>query len=1154
MKRESTAALIGACLCALAAALHAQQPTGSIAGIVMDPSGGVIPGVAVEATNQASQARTNSRTTAAGAFTVASLLPGTYKVKVENQGFKTAFVEVTVEVGRVTPIEIRLEVGRVTEIVRVEAHLVAVNPVQTSLEGLVTTDLIRNLPLNGRNFLDLGQLEPGVQLQDGGNFDPTKGQYVGLSINASSGRTTRVTLDGVDVSDEAVGTTTLNISQDAIQEFQISRSSLDVSTDLSDMGAVNVVTKSGSNEVHGDAFFFMRSDAWAARIGQESAPFDREQIGFDAGGPFVRDKLFWFANYERNNQDASVATNIPAFPQYTNTWAVPSDERLVTLRTDWNVTPGLRIFLRFSHNWNNAVASGGAGLGGTNLSPFANQDNTNQTAAGLDLSNGRSVHSFRYGYLDFNNHITDARRQVSGLPLTLDPDGRDVMFCFIGPLGVPLVGPNWLAPQRTLQDNHQFRYDGALAFGRHSVRWGANINLVRMNAFAALFGNGPEIDLLVTGATRQEVEAAGLDPLDPLNYPVLDAVIANGLGWFSEIPTLGFPFGGFKNNRIHWYLADTWRPSPRLTLNYGLRYVYEPGQNNHDLAKPALLEEFMPGLSRPTRRDKNNFAPHLGIAWNLTGGGKWVLRAGAGFFYAPNIAGNLIHERSDFIPPGIGYQVASPPIVPVQDPRTNETIWDGTCCGGQSISGLPANTPGLIDAVLTASDAFKAAASAATASFPSGPTTFERTLHTGYLYDPSFSTSYSFHFNAGIQRELRPGLVLSVDYLYQRGVHSPLGRDFNRLGAADTLSVPNAVAVMDGLHDALGCPPGPDGVDCAIAAGVTISDYGAFGLGACEWASPGSPNPCAFPGMNPNFNVVGILGMQGKSRYNALQVQVRGALPDLGKAMKHWNIVASYSLSRYSATSYDTGFYRNLAWNNDNVQEFYGPETLDRTHMLSVASLFTAPLGVRLNSIWHVNSAFPGSVFVPGGSGGPEEIFLSDFNGDGTTWDALPGTNRGSFGRSIPSPGELNQVISSFNNNLVGKFTPAAQALIDAGLFTPTQLVALGAVVNGGNPLPSAPADQVMLDSFITTDLRISRPFKFWRERITVEPALEVFNLFNVANYDLPGNTLTGLLSGEAGSINGTTRANRPNRAGFGSGSFAQGIPRAWQFALRISF
>jgi hypothetical protein len=305
--------------------------------------------------------------------------------------------------------------------------------------------------------------------------------------------------------------------------------------------------------------------------------------------------------------------------------------------------------------------------------------------------------------------------------------------------------------------------------------------------------------------------------------------------------------------------------------------------------------------------------------------------------------------------------------------------------------------------------------------------------------------------------------------------------------------------------------------------------------------------------MNPGFNSVGILGMQGKSRYNALQVQLRGVLPNLRSAIRDWNMVASYSLSRYSATSYDTGVLGGAA-NNDNVQEYYGPATLDRTHMLSVASLFTVPFGLRLNSIWHVNSTLPQWVVVPIVSGGPEEIFLTDFNGDGTTWDPLPGTNYGSFGRSIANTAELNRLISSFNNSMVGTFTPAAQALIDAGLFTPSQLVTLSAVANGGNPVPLAPANQVMLDSFITTDLRISRPFKLWRERITIEPAMEVFNLFNVANYDLPGNTLTGLLSGEGGSINGTTKANRPNRAGFGSGSFAQGIPRAWKFAVRVSF
>lgn len=417
MRRALIAVLLAKVFFLLCGISHAQQPTGSITGLVTDPSGAVVPGAAVTITNQAAQSTIGLKTTSGGAFTAASLLPGGYEVRVTNQGFKTTIVEVTVEVGRVTPIEIHLEVGKITETVSVEAHPVAVNPVQTSLEGVVTTDLIRNLPLNGRNFLDLGQMEPGVQIQDGGNFDSSKQQYVGLSIGGSSGRTTRVTLDGIDISDEGVGTTTLNISQDAIQEFQISRSSLDVSTDLTDTGAVNIVTKRGSNDVHGDAFFFLRSNVFAARIGQESSHFDREQIGFDVGGPIVRDKLFWFANYERNNQDASTATNIPAFPQFTNTWGIPFDERMVTARADWNVTSRLRAFFRFNNNWNDAVASGEYSLGGTALIPFANQNIANQTAVGLDVSTGRFVHSFRFGYLNFSNYIKDARSHRHHAPL-----------------------------------------------------------------------------------------------------------------------------------------------------------------------------------------------------------------------------------------------------------------------------------------------------------------------------------------------------------------------------------------------------------------------------------------------------------------------------------------------------------------------------------------------------------------------------------------------------------------------------------------------------------------------------------------------------------------------------------------------------------------
>ncbi|HWQ03679.1 MAG TPA: hypothetical protein VNL38_04290, partial [Candidatus Nitrosotenuis sp.] len=145
---------------------------------------------------------------------------------------------------------------------------------------------------------------------------------------------------------------------------------------------------------------------------------------------------------------------------------------------------------------------------------------------------------------------------------------------------------------------------------------------------------------------------------------------------------------------------------------------------------------------------------------------------------------------------------------------------------------------------------------------------------------------------------------------------------------------------------------------------------------------------------------------------------------------------------------------------------------------------------------------------------------------------------------------DLNKAIDRFNSTQAGNLTPAGQALVDAGLFRRDQLVQLGAV---SSSIVRAPAGQVCLDSFLTTDIRISRPFKFKGERITIEPALEWFNLFNISNYDLPDNKLSGSLDTTGGSLNGTTSANRPNRAG-GTGSFVLGAPRSWQLAVRVTF
>jgi hypothetical protein len=189
-------------------------------------------------------------------------------------------------------------------------------------------------------------------------------------------------------------------------------------------------------------------------------------------------------------------------------------------------------------------------------------------------------------------------------------------------------------------------------------------------------------------------------------------------------------------------------------------------------------------------------------------------------------------------------------------------------------------------------------------------------------------------------------------------------------------------------------------------------------------------------------------------------------------------------------------------------------------------------------------------LFVPNTNLGYGEIFRTDFTGDGTVQDPIPGTAFGNFDRGI-NAGSLNNVIDNYNRSVAGQPTPAGQVLISNGLFTLGQLQALGAVAP---PLPLAPNGQVDLSWLRAFDLKLSWKYVF-REKLSVEPGIGIYNLFNFANFDLPGNIMTGLLLGSAGSVNGTTYLEHNiNRVGVGSGVFALGSPRQLEFGLRVNF
>ena len=408
-----TCVLLG-CAC-LAIATAAQQPTGTISGIVTGDSGAVVAAAAVTVTNARTHFTVHLSTTRSGVYVAATLSPGDYELAVSAGGFAETTSHVTVQVGRVTTADVRLRVKATGEVVTVRASEERVSIAQTSLEDVVSEKLIRELPLNGRNFLELGELQPGAQISGGGSIEGVAGFNSALGVAGQSGMTTRVTLDGLDITDDHFGAVAANISQEAIQEFQVSRSAADVSTGITGNGAVNIATRSGSNGLHGAGFFYWRDDTLAARIAPARVPFDRRHYGFSAGGPFRRDRLFWFFSYERVLQNTGVATVVPAFPQFSGTWQAPYRERMALGRVDWNAATGVHLFGRIQHNSKRGIPADST-LGENNLVPLSYVDVSNGLAGSADIVKGRFMHSFRFGYLNVNTRSVAGNVLIPGFP------------------------------------------------------------------------------------------------------------------------------------------------------------------------------------------------------------------------------------------------------------------------------------------------------------------------------------------------------------------------------------------------------------------------------------------------------------------------------------------------------------------------------------------------------------------------------------------------------------------------------------------------------------------------------------------------------------------------------------------------------------------
>src|SRR5215510_13464276 len=336
------------------AIVFAQLGTAGISGLVSDSNGAAIANSRVIVKNKATGQTRETTANAEGIYTFQNLPPATYEVRVEATNFAPSVVEsVTLNVGEVPAVNVTLKPAGAQETVIVTpSDALSVDTNTSQVSGVINGRTLTNLPLNGRNFLDLAFLIPGNAPAP--NYDPTKTTTIEVSSAGQLGRGGNIAVDGADNNDDVVGGTLQNFPQDGIKEFQIITNRFSAEIGRSASSAINIVTKTGGNDIHGSGAFFFRNDTLSARLATSptKTPFDREQYAASIGGPIKRDRAWWFAAFEFRNQDGVVLVGVRDLNarQVVNSFApAPLNDLLGTTRVDWQVSNKNRMGVRYSY-------------------------------------------------------------------------------------------------------------------------------------------------------------------------------------------------------------------------------------------------------------------------------------------------------------------------------------------------------------------------------------------------------------------------------------------------------------------------------------------------------------------------------------------------------------------------------------------------------------------------------------------------------------------------------------------------------------------------------------------------------------------------------------------------------------------------------------
>jgi hypothetical protein len=736
-------ALLTICLVTLPFALRAQNATGSLLGEVQDASGARIKSANVTVTDNASSVARQATTDSRGQFRFPDLLPGNYRVVVNAKGFAEASSDVTVQVSNVRDVLVTLrpEAAQQTVNVKAEASSITTQVLDTTDAvngGVVTGKDLETIPLAARSFANIAYMVPGTEPVE--PSDPTKARITAVSTGGSSGLNNQLTVDGADNSDDFIGGFLQNFSPDVIREFAVQTSQQNADIGRTTAGSVVISTMSGTNNWHGDLAFYERAAALNARFPIENPgpepkqPFSRQNYVGTIGGPVVKDKLWVFSGFEMVNEHASINYSPDSLTQFNalsqlaqeglipNTTSigvppfvrVPFVSYLGMLRFDWSQSQRSQWFIRYAldnSTTNNALIQQ-ATLPSTGATTHSNYQNG--VISNTFTFSPSWVGNFTFGtsYL----HGTAARNGYLGFALAFPFSSTSKTIS-----GFETYGDNQFVTAITAfpvvrnQEKYQFRYDVSGSVGRHAPKFG--IDFIHEPVLSGTFpGQAETLYVLTQNPTfyltnpgQLTAELNCLPPFDGTNCQTTATPAGNG---------------NFSQNvqRLGLYAMDTWRVTPELTVNYGLRYDTTFGLFQASGVSQALNPgvQTIRGLQLPLPTGvphdyRKAFAPRLGIAYNPDRIEDLVIRAGIGLYYNDLAQGGW-----------------APAFQAVNTPS----------------AFLPCNAPGDPGCLPGAADG-----------------------GAGVVIDPHYHTPYSLTVSGGIQYLWRKNWTLSADYVHEQGVH-----------------------------------------------------------------------------------------------------------------------------------------------------------------------------------------------------------------------------------------------------------------------------------------------------------------------------------------------------------------------------------------------